>query len=282
MIKKLSCSNPNCSNAKSRPLSDFYVRKDRKRGYSSLCKDCIGKQKSLHYNKIRHTKIKKNTEAKETLLDNGLWACTHPTCESLKKAQIVNNFRVKRINAKTGKITYQSWCRKCERKSLDLTRKINREWVNSYLSLHACAWCGHDNADALVFHHAKKEKYKSISDMISSESIDAIKREIAKCIILCANCHMKHHSGNMLKKNTFILNPVIRQIDKEAKIFGCQTCSLKDPDVLCYHHRNPKNKKYNVSNLINHNYKIQTLIEEMAKCDILCHNCHMILHKEES
>jgi hypothetical protein len=47
----------------------------------------------------------------------------------------------------------------------------------------------------LTFHHRNaREKETGISRMVSTGmSVQAIKREISKCDVMCANCHMDWH-----------------------------------------------------------------------------------------
>jgi len=58
-----------------------------------------------------------------------------------------------------------------------------------------CNECGYDGY-ALEFHHIiPEDKEHKISEMWSY-SWENIKRELDKCIILCSNCHAKHHSAS--------------------------------------------------------------------------------------
>ncbi len=59
-----------------------------------------------------------------------------------------------------------------------------------------CNRCGEDHPACLVFHHSDATtKELSISDAIRRAWGRArIMREIAKCEVLCANCHAKHHA----------------------------------------------------------------------------------------
>jgi 5-methylcytosine-specific restriction endonuclease McrA len=68
-----------------------------------------------------------------------------------------------------------------------------RRYVYDLLSRSSCSICGEDNPAALDFHHRDpKAKVKEIPKMISSGySLESIKEEIAKCRILCSNCHRK-------------------------------------------------------------------------------------------
>ncbi|HEV7702263.1 MAG TPA: hypothetical protein VGO63_02365 [Candidatus Paceibacterota bacterium] len=55
-----------------------------------------------------------------------------------------------------------------------------------------CGWSG--NQAALQFHH-KDAKGKDFEiGSVANKSWNSIKNEMKKCILLCANCHMIHHS----------------------------------------------------------------------------------------
>ncbi len=55
-----------------------------------------------------------------------------------------------------------------------------------------CKWTG-DQA-ALQFHHKDSKDKDSEINRVANKSWDSIKKEIQKCILLCANCHMIEHS----------------------------------------------------------------------------------------
>ena len=54
-----------------------------------------------------------------------------------------------------------------------------------------CQHCGEDNPKVLEFDHINPEdKKQEIAYMAThAYSIETIKKEIEKCVILCANCH---------------------------------------------------------------------------------------------
>ena len=65
-----------------------------------------------------------------------------------------------------------------------------------------CVDCGQRHTATLHFHHRNSEdKVFNISDAANKGlSLNTIKKEIEKCIVLCANCHFKRHY-NMRGKN---------------------------------------------------------------------------------
>lgn len=56
----------------------------------------------------------------------------------------------------------------------------------------------------------------------------------------------------------------------------CKDCGEDDIRVLCYDHVRGK-KKDNVSNMIYRNSK-ETVLKEVAKCEVRCLNCHAVRH----
>jgi hypothetical protein len=50
-----------------------------------------------------------------------------------------------------------------------------------------------EHPEILQFHHNQEDKSFNISDF-KSHSIKTIKKEIAKCILICPNCHFYLHS----------------------------------------------------------------------------------------
>lgn len=66
---------------------------------------------------------------------------------------------------------------------------------------------------------------------------------------------------------------------KSAK--GCAHCPEKNPDCLQFHHRDPLVKTRSINRLYSGTWSWRSILEEIAKCDILCANCHLKLHGKE-
>lgn len=82
--------------------------------------------------------------------------------------------------------------------ALDRNKKNNKktiDWFKEYKSTLKCSQCGENHISCLDFHHTRPtEKEYSVSNMLNSTySINRIKKELDKCIVLCSNCHRKHH-----------------------------------------------------------------------------------------
>jgi hypothetical protein len=67
----------------------------------------------------------------------------------------------------------------------------------------------------------------------------------------------------------------VRALLKELKAKPCADCNQSFPPyVMHFDHRNPADKKYNVAKMLNNG--LDTVRAEIAKCDLVCANCHAI------
>jgi hypothetical protein len=86
------------------------------------------------------------------------------------------------------------------------TRKIierNKIYVDDYKKQCSCLICNENRNWLLDFHHIDpKQKDFNISDSMGI-SINNIKKEIEKCVILCSNCHRDFHYLEKTKGITF-------------------------------------------------------------------------------
>ncbi len=57
---------------------------------------------------------------------------------------------------------------------------------------------------------------------------------------------------------------------------SCSKCGISDKRVLAFDHRDDEHKYANISDLVSRGSPLEKLIKEIEKCDIVCHNCHMI------
>lgn len=81
-------------------------------------------------------------------------------------------------------------------KQIHERRDTNRLWVKEYKQDKCCSQCGESHPATFDFHHTEDNKEINIANALNlGWSIERIKKEISKCIILCSNCHRKHHYG---------------------------------------------------------------------------------------
>lgn len=81
------------------------------------------------------------------------------------------------------------------RDRLEADRKKRTQLVHSIKRRRGCAECGETHPACLDFHHRdKRQKTVGVGVLVgSTTNMQRILDEIAKCDVLCSNCHRKHH-----------------------------------------------------------------------------------------
>lgn len=104
---------------------------------------------------------------------------------------------------------YQSLCKCCNREyqrkhylankgkyraDNDRRRAETGEWYKTFKSTLSCTQCGESHRACIEFHHTDNDKEDSVARIANTAtSPRAILREVAKCMVLCSNCHRKLH-----------------------------------------------------------------------------------------
>jgi len=85
--------------------------------------------------------------------------------------------------------------RQSEKAHVFRRRKELQRWFEEYKKDKKCATCKESHPATLDFHHNKGDsKEFSINFLVHNGYCkERIKKELTKCIILCANCHRKVH-----------------------------------------------------------------------------------------
>ena len=60
----------------------------------------------------------------------------------------------------------------------------------------------------------------------------------------------------------------------------CSKCGESRPICLDFHHTNGSDKEYAIAVMTHKNYSKEKFLKEMAKCIVLCRNCHAVEHWE--
>lgn len=90
------------------------------------------------------------------------------------------------------------WYRNNKEKEMKKARERERkiaEWYINYKLKLGCSQCGENHPACIEFHHKDPIKKDDDISMLVHDgcSIETIKKEIDKCIVLCSNCHRKFH-----------------------------------------------------------------------------------------
>ena len=67
--------------------------------------------------------------------------------------------------------------------------------------------------------------------------------------------------------------------DDKSKL-KCNRCPEDHPACLEFHHKDPNKKEINVSAAISNRWSPNRILKEIAKCEVLCSNCHQKHHWE--
>lgn len=91
--------------------------------------------------------------------------------------------------------TFRTECKKCHSQYVANQYLERKQLVNKIKSEKGCAKCGEKRSYVLDFHHLDpNEKDYNVARITSnSTKIETIKKEIEKCVVLCANCHREFH-----------------------------------------------------------------------------------------
>lgn len=92
------------------------------------------------------------------------------------------------------------WYPKNRQKHIRLQKQRKLRYIDKFRILKSergCLECGEKDPRCLDWHHVDpKDKLGSVREMAwLGWALDRIMDEIKKCIVLCSNCHRKHHCG---------------------------------------------------------------------------------------
>jgi len=129
------------------------------------------------------------------------------TCSTCKDTKPVSEFAINR-SKRSGRQSRCMACKKEADKRYYTTHKKrmvqqiaeskarradqNQTWLLEYLTEHPCVDCGGDDILVLEFDHVRGRKKADVVKLVKQGySLKTIQKEIAKCVVRCANCHRR-------------------------------------------------------------------------------------------
>ena len=210
---------------------------------------------------------------------------------------------------------------KCRRKPCNLAKDAFNQWRRNkrYDRLEQfknkpCNVCGKVFPfEAMDFNHLDTTTKFTEVGALAEGPLDRLEAEIAKCELLCSNCHrvktknnkqltgkprrifktapghIKHGSTASYGRHKCRCNLCFaafsaahakhrgaRKVIVDAlKDASCKDCNLNfPPECMEFGHRKGTVKIGNVAQM--HMTSLKKLLEEIAKCDLVCSNCHRV------
>ena len=200
-------------------------------------------------------------------------------------------------------------CKSCKRDHVKAWNAANREqhesnklrgirrnqaYLYSYLSDKRCGHCGCSDLLVLELHHlfGKQRRSHNVSSLVNGgASLQRVKDELAKCEVLCRNCHiveecrLRYEQGQSDFRYAYQYHnetptfPHTQQITKKRylldyfKAHPCIDCGATNVVFLQFDHVRD-DKTANVGWLLN-NRGFDDMVAEITKCDVVCANCHV-------
>ena len=89
--------------------------------------------------------------------------------------------------------------------------------------------------------------------------------------------HRTYYEGNKDRylQRVRLKREVIRKLLERLKTGPCVDCGVSYPPyVMDFDHRDATNKKFSIAKADDRTSSIEKLLAEIAKCDLVCANCH--------
>jgi hypothetical protein len=190
-------------------------------------------------------------------------------------------------------VRYYAAHRDSERDRVKKRQAATLQWLRE-LRRRPCADCG-ESFPPYVMDFDHRDPSKKLFAITTGSSYlrsrEKLIAEIEKCDIVCANCHaLRTYASLMARRRrstpeewTPGKSPYLDRkrahwrasaaiLDKLCDV-PCADCGRRFPPcVMQFDHRDPSTKKLTISRSRARGHA--TLLAEVAKCDIVCTNCH--------
>jgi len=171
-------------------------------------------------------------------------------------------------------------------------RAASRAFIQK-LKSESCSDCGQKfHYCQMDFDHRDPTQKKLPISRMSLMGLESIKKEIAKCDLVCANCHRDRTQRQVTKspqpqspsyeyRKRKEIEDFVNQL-KNGKL--CADCKQPHPYWrLDFDHSDGSGKKSTISRMKLSKLSRERIIEEIAKCDLVCVRCHRLrTHTKQS
>ena len=120
---------------------------------------------------------------------------------------------------------YKNKWQKNHLSEINIRRRIKGALIKKELIKYkggACSICGYNKTSvALTFHHLhnqdQKKEYDIATKIGNRYSLDFLKKEVDKCVLVCENCHREIHQEEIDKINEPIEDAYVAKLNEVSK-----------------------------------------------------------------
>jgi len=247
---------------------------------SKTCPACLDKS--------RKGRAKRKKVAAKKVVQKGFQRCI--CCFKIKPNA---DFQSK-VHRRDKMTTMCQHCRDSQQKSVknpSTKRGQCRVFWQNWKEKQKCVDCGISDYRLIEADHIRGPKIDSVSNFpywANHGGVDAMRKELDKCVPRCRICHTlktKKRRDSKRQEEGRKVNATHERRRNEInaikiKIGKCLHCSRKvTPETCCafdFDHKDEKKKIICISKLVYKSQKFyeEHLHQEIAKCQLLCRNCH--------
>ena len=237
-------------------------------------KDCLGEDCECCHDSEDDDEDEDPVETDMNIDTKECWCC--------KKRQHIRNF-ISLING-----TETKTCLTCRDVNNNKVSPLKESYRQLKRNMPPCTDCGDDNPDHLEFNHINPPTKRG--QVCSMTTIATQLEESEGCDSKCKKCHIVHTAFQRPPKRPWAdlrrqeRSRIAREFVNNYKMLlcGCQNPNCKDKfdkNVLAFyefHHKDFRNKLFNISKMLNGGFSIEAIMKELEKCILLCAYCHKI------
>jgi len=115
----------------------------------------------------------------------------------------------------------------------------------------------------------------------NSKQADGLQTRCKECMAEYSKKYYRRDRAKRVKTNRD--NRAIRRkylFDYKSS-HPCVVCGMSDPRCLDFHHRESGDKDSELSLAVARCWSFERIDAEIAKCDVVCSNCHRIIHWDD-
>lgn len=178
---------------------------------------------------------------------------------------------------------YENRCKDCKseygmEKNKEF-RKRNQEYISNIKQNNPCEDCGNKFYPCQMdFNHIDPTTKLFELWKVSTRSLNAVKKEIGKCELICANCHRyktQEKFGARCNNPTSCnksYTDFINSLKDNKSYYDCRR--VYPYFILDFDHIGNKSFELNLAKQRRMGKSI--VIEEISKCELVCVNCHRL------